>query len=93
MSVESPSPSEALILPLVLSAPMLVAFNAPPSSALVDQLLAAAGWGAVCMLKGAAPMHTLRARPAAGLLIMLAGLSAAVVVSWRQSLPFGLGQR
>lgn len=90
MSVESPSPSEALILPLVLSAPMLVAFNAPPSSALVDQLLAAAGWGAVCMLKGAAPMHTLRARPAAGLLIMLAGLSAAVVVSWRQSLPFGL---
>lgn len=69
---------------------MLVAFNAPPSSALVDQLLAVAGWGAVCMLKGASPMHTLRTRLAAVLLVALAGLSAAVIWSGCQSLPFGL---
>ncbi|GAA0742935.1 hypothetical protein GCM10009107_06950 [Ideonella azotifigens] len=74
----------------MLAAPILVAFNAPPATTLVNQLLAAAGWGTVCMLKGAAPMQTLRARPATVLLIALAGLCAAVVWSWHQSLPFGL---
>lgn len=90
MSAASPPPSEALILPLVFAAPMLVAFNTPPSTALVNQLLAAVGWSAVCTLKGATPMHALRLRPAAALLCALAVLVAAVLLSWSQHLPAGL---
>lgn len=85
----SPS-SEALILSLVFTAPILVAFNAPPSTALVNQLLAAAGWSAVCILKGAAPMCALRLRSTAALLIALAVLVATVLLSWAQNLPVGL---
>lgn len=86
----SSPPTEALILPLVLAAPMLVAFNTQPSTTLVNQLLTTAGWGAVCMLKGAAPAPALRLRPTAALLSALAVLMAAVLLSWSQNLPAGL---
>lgn len=86
----SSPPTEALILPLVFAAPMLVAFNTQPATTLVNQLLTTAGWGAVCMLKGAAPAPALRMRPTAALLSVLAVLMAAVLLSWSQNLPAGL---
>ncbi|MEK8046831.1 PglL family O-oligosaccharyltransferase [Ideonella margarita] len=75
---------------LAMALPVLLAFNLSPSSTVLNQLLAVAGWGALLWLVPSNG-HALRAaRPAAALLGMLALLMAAVVWSWSASLPSSL---
>jgi Virulence factor membrane-bound polymerase, C-terminal/O-Antigen ligase/Protein glycosylation ligase len=94
-SMFSPSAGEFMfVATLAIAAPTLLAHNVAPSSTFLNQALSFGLWGGLLMLAGlvpqsARPQHLWR--PAAPLLLALAILAAAALVSWQWgSLPTSL---
>jgi O-antigen ligase len=77
------------MLMVALLAPTLLAYNAPPSATLLNQLLAVAGWGLVLM--GVRVRGRLAGPQAIVLWLALGGLALAAFLSMQQGLPSPLG--
>jgi O-antigen ligase len=82
--------ARSLLLPCVFLAPTLVAFNVPPETTLLNQVLVLLGWGAVLMVQGGEASNLWQFRSAWPLWLALALLCAAVGASWLQHLPSSL---
>ena len=76
---------------LAVLAPTLLAYNVSPSATLLNQLVAAGGWGLLLVNLVPAPGWAGAARAVAWPLSALAGLAVAVLVSMGASLPSSLG--
>jgi O-antigen ligase len=76
---------------LAVLAPTLLAYNVSPSATLLNQLVAAGGWGLLLVNLTPAPGWAGAARAVIWPLSALAGLTVAVLVSMGASLPPSLG--
>lgn len=76
---------------LAVLAPTLLAYNVSPSATLLNQLVAAGGWGLLLVNLVPATGWAGAARAVAWPLSALAGLAVAVLVSMAASLPSSLG--
>lgn len=81
---------ESLILPFAVVVPTWLAFNIPPATALLNQILALLGWGGVLVLSLARDSARLRLQSGASALAALLLLIVALLWSTTQALPQGL---